>query len=509
MSRHVKKILLVLLAVALLFGSSRVQQAMNRDRQALGLTTADVLENAPPVLAFTTVALGGFRGLISNALWIRANNLQENDKFFEAAQLADWITKLEPHFPQVWVHQAWNMAYNISVKFKDYPDRWNWVQRGIELLRDEGLKFNPNDVLIHRELAWLFQNKMGANLDDAGTFYKQAWAYEMALTLPTGHPDFDRLLDPQTDEEKERARVIREKYKLDPALMKRVDERWGPLEWRLPDAQAIYWGSRGLEKAAENPTKVKRDDLLMLHRVIYQSMQLVVLRGRLVPGVVSNTFDLAPNLDAIQRTSDAYEEAIKEDFDARDSIKRAHRNMIRMAVYFLYQYNRMREANEWFQYLVKNYPNDNLITGRSGTKPTEMTLEEYAVARVQEDVKDASPERTKAAISGLLEQSYYNLVVGEDDRAVGFKNLARAVWRAYQSNVPENRMSATGLLPFEQMNQMVLNALLSPTSRWPFEVRAILRSRLGMGPETPLAPEPETTTTAPTAVSTNSPLNNP
>ena len=104
------------------------------------------------MLAFTTVALGGFRGLISNLLWIRANDLQIDDKFFEAAQLADWITDLEPHFAQVWAFQAWNMAYNISVKFKenapgDYSDRWRWVQRGIELLRDEGLRYNPDERL--------------------------------------------------------------------------------------------------------------------------------------------------------------------------------------------------------------------------------------------------------------------------------------------------------------------------------------------------------------------------
>ena len=58
------------------------------------------------MLAFTTVALGGFRGLISNFLWICANDLQQDDKFFEAAQLADWITKLEPTFTQVWLFQG-------------------------------------------------------------------------------------------------------------------------------------------------------------------------------------------------------------------------------------------------------------------------------------------------------------------------------------------------------------------------------------------------------------------
>ncbi len=101
-------------------------------------------------------------------------------------QLADWITKLEPHFTQVWLVQAWNMAYNISVKFKDPSDRWRWVQRGLELLRDEGLQYNPHDVLIHRELAWFFQHKMGANLDDAHVYYKQAWANEMADVFGEG-----------------------------------------------------------------------------------------------------------------------------------------------------------------------------------------------------------------------------------------------------------------------------------------------------------------------------------
>src|SRR5437588_8716512 len=120
MNARGKKILLLLVAAVMLFTSGQVARSLNRDRGALGLTIAAPLENAPPMLAFTTVALGGFRGLISNFLWIRANDLQQDDKFFESAQLAGWITDLEPHFSQVWVYQGWNMAFNISVKFKDF-----------------------------------------------------------------------------------------------------------------------------------------------------------------------------------------------------------------------------------------------------------------------------------------------------------------------------------------------------------------------------------------------------
>ena len=167
---------MLLLAAALLAGSGQVQKSLNRDRQQLDLTRTAPLKNAPPLLAFTTVALGGFRGLISNFLWIRANDLQQADKYFEMVQLADWITDLEPHFEQVWFFQAWNMAWNISVNFKDFSDRWRWVERGIELLRDDGLRYNPDSRLIYQQLGWIFQSKMGQNMDDANLYYKEQWA---------------------------------------------------------------------------------------------------------------------------------------------------------------------------------------------------------------------------------------------------------------------------------------------------------------------------------------------
>src|ERR1043166_726023 len=99
-ARH--KLLLLALAGVLLVGAGFIQRQLNRQRTELGLTRIAPLQNAPPILAFTTVALGGFRGLIANALWIRANDLQQDDKFFEQVQLSDWITKLEPTFTQVW-----------------------------------------------------------------------------------------------------------------------------------------------------------------------------------------------------------------------------------------------------------------------------------------------------------------------------------------------------------------------------------------------------------------------
>jgi hypothetical protein len=512
MSGRLKKVLLLLLAAALLAGSGRVQQSLNRDRDRLGLTRASALTGAPPLLAFTTVALGGFRGLISNYLWIRANDLQNDDKFFEAAQLADWITDLEPHFTQVWLFQAWNMAYNISVKFKDAPDRWRWVERGIELLRDEGLRYNPNDVLMYRDLAWIFQHKMGQNLDDANLYYKQEWAREMTPFFGTNGMDFSELLRPQTAEAAARVQWFTNRYKIDPAFAEKVNAEYGPLDWRLPDAHAIYWGAYGLEKAKENPDKVKKDDLIMLRRNIYQSMQQSFRWGRYIANPFNKAYELGPNLDLIPKVNDTYEALMGEDPKYTNNIATAHRNFLRAAVYFLYENNRVAEAAKWFRYLGEKYPDKPIIDADPGSFPRNFTLDQYAIACVQGDIKDTSQDRTTAAVQGLLTRAYLALALGEDDRYAGFRLLAAKVYEHYQASISglKSNLQRIGPPPFADLNRAVLDQLLNPQQGVPFAARAIIRSQLGMPAETN-APPAIVATNAPVPVvpaSTNAPATN-
>lgn len=493
MSGRFKKAIQLVLAVALLIGVAQVQSLMNRDRDHLGLTHAEALENAPPVLAFTTVALGGFRGLISNLLWMRASELQDEDKFFEMMQLADWITKLEPHFPQVWVFQGWNMAYNISVKFKDYSDRWRWLKGGIELLRDEGLKYNPNDVIIYRELAWFFQHKLGANLDDANMYYKQQWADEMAAVFgKMKAANFEELINPQTDDQKKRAALLRDKYKMDPVFMKQVDERYGPLEWRLPEAHAIYWAALGLDEAAKHPGKVNKDELIQLRRVIYQTMLLAFQRGRLEINPFDKVFDLGPNLDIIPNVSHAYEEQMREDPEEKNKMETGHRNFLRQAIYSLYVNNRINSpasnnAAFWFKYLGEMYPNKTIIDGDFNSYPRNVTLDQYAVSCIQTDISETSRDRVKTAIEGLLRSAYLDLVLDRDDRYAGFCLLAQKIWATYESKIAKERESAIGLPTIKQTSQEILDKMLNPETGLPPEARAILRTKLNLKPETAAA----------------------
>jgi hypothetical protein len=144
----------LVLVVVLLFCSYTVQQRMNRIREDEKLTATVVVENAPPVVAFTTLALGSFRGIVADMLWLRLQRKQEEGSYFEMVQLASWITKLQPRFTGATAYLAWNMAYNISVTFNSPEDRWRWVQRGIELIRDEALLYNPSDPTFTTNGSW-------------------------------------------------------------------------------------------------------------------------------------------------------------------------------------------------------------------------------------------------------------------------------------------------------------------------------------------------------------------
>lgn len=491
------KPLLGLVTVALLFCAALVQERLNLRRETMGLTRVDPLDNAPPVLAFTTVALGGFRGLIANMLWIRVADLQEQDKFFEMVQLSDWITKLQPYFATVWVHLAWNMSYNISVKFNDPKDRWLWVKRGIELLRDEGLRYNPREPLIYRELAWHFQHKMGANLDDANNYYKAVWIDEMSKVLGSGRPNYEELLHPKSEEARAKVQLLREKYKMDPKWMKEVDDRYGPLEWRLPETHAIYWAVVGIENT-KNDT-LKEQDMISLRRVIFQSMQLAFHRGRLVFLTKGGKeFTTAPNLEIVERTNRTYEEMMASEPNMRQNIETAHKNFLKTAVYFLYSYNRLTQADEWFKFLRKKYPQ---------AIPAKQNLDDFALSKVAEDVGETSHDRIQAILEGLIESSFMNLAVDEDDASVSYDRFARRIWDRYQREIGPKSIGRVGLPELSKLKQEVLARLLDPNTGLETQIANQLRTKLGLPAATPTVPStnrppasiPNPNTASPTA----------
>ncbi len=558
------KPLLGLVAVLLLTGTSALQTSMNVDREAMQLTRVTPLENAPPALVFTTVALGGFRGIISNVLWMRANQLQQDSKYFEMVQLADWITKLQPRLAQVWRLQAWNMTYNISVKFPDRNDKWNWIMAGVELLRDEGIQYNPHETVLYEELGYFFYHKMGSNSDLAHMDFKVRWAWEWhnllnwnelrlhdglaLLELPkegtsvvhvlrtkegglhfrafdadgamaldkgegeftgaetklaelrgrlellwgnadiprqtkgevisgvgrlaglkflngTGFPDYSGLVNPRNPVFADIERSIREDQKMDVRLMKEVDDKYGPLDWRMPETHAIYWAMDGIRKA-------RTDNLLPLRRIIYQSMQMASRRGKVIENTPMKKLEFSANIKIIPKANASYLEMMEIDPTRKEHISQGHRNFLIRAIRDLYLANQRESALKWFTYGKEVYPD---------LWYDDVDIDRFVIANIVEDLESMNPNDFRLFIEGYIRQAYYNLVRGEFELYQGHIGMARKVRDKYMYWIKRPEMTEIlnrSIPPVEELEDNVLKSYFDPASGTPPEVLAILKTQV-------------------------------
>ncbi|MBM3823646.1 MAG: hypothetical protein FJ404_12300 [Verrucomicrobia bacterium] len=415
MNRHLTTGLLILGILAGPLLGLRFQRDLSQARGILGLSGELTLEKAPPMIAFTTIAFGGFRGLLANILWARAIKLQDQEQYFELVSLAHWITKLQPDFSTVWCIQAWNMVYGVSKQFSAPADRWSWIQSGLQLLREEALRYNPREPEIYRELAWFYLDKIGKQTDEANAYYKEALATEISHFLGRP-PRYDDLLKPATEEASQRAQALFKALRLDPAWMAKVDEKYGPLDWRVPESHAIYWAALGLDRGHQV-------DTIRLRRLVWQGIDGCFRRGRLIANPIDRKLEFGPNLDMIDNAHRVFEDMKKEEPEQQFAVVRAHKQFLLSAVYYLYTHNRIEQAARWFNLVRTQYP---------GTIPAEYDLDSFVVSTVSEKVERGKPDQVRALIEGFITRYYVNVALGDDDQANGYSRLAQQTHALFQ-----------------------------------------------------------------------------
>lgn len=171
-------------ALACIVGAAAMQTPINAMRTELEMVShSSLYKELPPKYAWVSAAGGSFRGIVSIVLWIRAERLKQDGKYYESHNLAKWICTLQPKFPTVWSNRAWDLSYNISVGTHTAAERWQWVYNGIRLLRDEGIPNNDRAIGLYNQLAWTWFHKVGDRLDDFHQFYKRIWAASMEFLL--------------------------------------------------------------------------------------------------------------------------------------------------------------------------------------------------------------------------------------------------------------------------------------------------------------------------------------
>ncbi len=369
---------------------------VQRQRRELDLVIpAATTEGMPPHVAVVTAALGTFRGLAVDVLWARADHLQSEGEYFEAQTLSQWITTLQPRFQKVWAFQAWNLAYNIAAATQVPAERWGWVQRGVALLREQGIPLNPRAPQLQMELGWIFHNKIAGKGDKEHWYYKACLAREMqeflgdmasgrtadeainlfrrVATAPATleelvakNPGLQRGLDllakhgAKPDEaflrmlgrslmqansidakilgtkrlpddanaallaalrgDREVAgpifdqlvphlqrRVLEDRYRMDPAAMLAVMERYGPLDWRHAESHGIYWSEQGIAIGRGLKRREDTNELLIIRSRLHMLAELM-RTGRIDYDPTTHRVDLLPD----PRFAAAYERSLED-----------------------------------------------------------------------------------------------------------------------------------------------------------------------------------------------------
>jgi len=471
-------------------------------------------EGTPPVVAFSTMALGGFRGLIADILWIRAGDLQQEGKYYELVQLSDWILKLQPKFATAAAHMGWNMAYNVSVACKSPEDRWRWVRRGIELMQD-AVTMNPNDPEVYKELGWIYQHKLGNVLDDAQRYYKETMARRLMFLYGKHYPDWKAWAEsPSTEAEimerypvgsevrtaideycqgdmarlfgefqmngglpKElseklapadatvldwyfRRQWLKKDWYVEPEKIAALNEKYGELDWLLPESYAIYWADEGQER-----TPGRKD--LSLTREILQSLVASFNYGRMLlpkENEVSSFFVLVPNTGVIEAARRVYKEIMASDEWVHTPFQALYENFLIDATVTLYTYSRKDMAMEFFNELRNDIKN-----GKART----MTLDQFVLDEWEDDITSGDFKQTANEIEGLMFTTC--LLIGYGDRDAAADHLALALKVYNMFSTAYKGLDRIALPPFDEIKSRTAQAIIE---NYPPEIANRLRAEL-------------------------------
>lgn len=518
----------LLLAVVCVTGAALFVPGLNRKRTEYGLTRNPVLENVPPELALATTALGGFRGIIVDVLWIRSMKLQQDSKFFELVQIFDWIGKLQPRCVAVWVYSAWNMAYNISVELPTAPERWRWIQQGISRLRDNGIPYNQRAAELYRELGWIYSHKIGQTVDDFHWYYKIQLAKQiedvvgrgpavdltpvltaartldelkqragaeplLAALREAGYKPLRKPIDvlvaledpkspchgvlnaPQYSDAKDevvrflRRKALVEHLKLDPEQMKALSDEIGPMDWRLSDPHALYYASLALKYATTEDFSINYD------RIKYEAVRRLYLRGNLFfdRGIGSDDaiYLTSSNWRFVDAANRVYGDIVAKRVERfGKAIAAAHRNFLEEAIVLLYTASQGKKSREYFRQLRKQYPDEMY----------RVPYEDFVSAAVLGNTANLGYDTAKAAVDGVLLEALRWLAAGDDERSQGLFDLATIMWKRYQRDM-ELAAKRVGLPPLKALRMQARDRALQVL---PALLRDRLRERLGLE-ETP------------------------
>jgi tetratricopeptide (TPR) repeat protein len=168
------KALLGLLMVGILLQTVAPQEFIHKARPAL----FDPNRKTKPVSAISIgptpamiAALGGFRTVAADLLWLQAERVWDGGSWWALLPLLDAVTQLDPHFILAWQVYGWHAAYNMHAESETVIDRRYWLARGANIL-EQAVEANPDNWEIRFELGWTLYDRAHEKKRAAEYFYQ-------------------------------------------------------------------------------------------------------------------------------------------------------------------------------------------------------------------------------------------------------------------------------------------------------------------------------------------------
>jgi hypothetical protein len=171
---RMRQIIYALGIIVLFFLMTIYRPWLQNRKDAADLGEASIGQIDTAGFGLRLMMIGGFRGLVANALWTQAIELQKQHEWDQLMTNVEMITKLQPHFLSVWTYQSWNLAYNVAVEWDAPEDKYEWIKKGILFVR-EGVSKNQKAPDLVYDTAWYYYHKFGMS-DEAillrGLFFR-------------------------------------------------------------------------------------------------------------------------------------------------------------------------------------------------------------------------------------------------------------------------------------------------------------------------------------------------
>ena len=146
-------------------------------RHQFNIAESDLGEISPASETMKLASLG-LRGVAATLLWNKAHEYRVLHEWDRLKATLNNIALLQPHFDKVWEHQAHNLAYNVSVEFDDYRQRYEMVREGTEFLT-RGVRQNTNATRLVWYTGWFYGSKMG--MSDEKVQFRRLFADDEVL----------------------------------------------------------------------------------------------------------------------------------------------------------------------------------------------------------------------------------------------------------------------------------------------------------------------------------------